>query len=146
MLSDLDLSSDAVKDKRFPAVDIVKFVCAFLVIAIHVAPLTDVNGYLNYGIVNYISRLAVPFFFIAGGFFCFRKTSVENFDKTVPNSYAKNTIKLYLIWTVIYFPIILYNNYVRGGVLHQLLLLFGTLFLLVVLHTYGICLRLQLAL
>lgn len=107
MLTDLDLSSDVARNKRFPLVDLVKFFCSFLVIAIHVNPFTDINLYLDYGIKNYLARLAVPFFFVAGGYFCFRKTKYAEIDSGIPVTYAKRMIKLYLLWTVIYIPLII---------------------------------------
>ncbi len=107
MLTDLDLSSEAARDKHFPFVDVVKFICAFLVIAIHVVPFTDIDPYLSYGVKQYIARLAVPFFFVAGGYFCFRKTDYNNFDSERPIAYAKRIFRLYLIWTTIYLPLII---------------------------------------
>lgn len=63
------LSSAQAKVKQFPAVDIAKFFCAILVVAIHVNPLSDVNPNLSYFLENYLARVAVPFFFVWGGVF-----------------------------------------------------------------------------
>lgn len=69
MTSSLSLSSAQAKVKQFPAVDIAKFFCAILVVAIHVNPLSDVNPNLSYFLQNYLARVAVPFFFVWGGVF-----------------------------------------------------------------------------
>ncbi|MCD7771679.1 MAG: acyltransferase [Oscillospiraceae bacterium] len=122
MWTELDLSSGQAKHKHFPAVDIMKFILSFMVIAIHIHPFGDINAYLNYGIYNYVARLAVPFFFVAGGYFCFRKTSLDNFDIKTPLSYSKRMLILYLIWTAIYLPISVYNiTKSDDGILHSTL-------------------------
>ncbi len=109
MLTKLDLSSEIARDKHFPFVDVTKFICAFLVVAIHVPPCADIDPDLSYGVKQYLPRLAVPFFFVAGGYFCFRKTDYENFDSGRPIAYAKRMLKLYIIWTGIYLPIIIHS-------------------------------------
>ncbi|MCD8049734.1 MAG: acyltransferase, partial [Clostridia bacterium] len=93
-------------------------------------PLEDINGDFNYIFRNYIARLAVPFFFVAGGYFCFRKTSYEKFDYKVPLSYAFRMLKMYFIWIGIYMVPILYSvsknekGFLRGliGAAHTILL------------------------
>ncbi len=102
--SDLDLSSQECKTRQFPAIDIMKLLCAILVVAIHTHPLSSINNILNYGLVFYVAKLAVPFFFVAAGYFCFRKTQLANFDIKKPIAYAKRIFILYLVWSVIYLP------------------------------------------
>ncbi len=109
--SDLDLSSQECKTRQFPAIDIMKLLCAILVVTIHTSPLVSVNTYLNYGLVYYVARLAVPFFFVASGYFCFRKTQLANFDIKKPIAYAKRIFILYLAWSAIYLPQVGYSIY-----------------------------------
>lgn len=111
----LDLSSKECQKRQFPSIDVMKLVCAILVVASHTNPLSSVNEYLNYGLVQYIARLGVPFFFVAAGYFCFRKTTLENFNSRIPFEYAKRIFTLYFIWTAIYFPQICYNVYENGN-------------------------------
>lgn len=101
----IELSKDSLENKKkvLPALDLARFVGALLVVMIHTFPLVDVNLYLNYGITNYIARLAVPFFFVTSGYLCFKKTSYEQFDFSVPKQYAFRMLKLYVLWTVVYF-------------------------------------------
>lgn len=102
MIVEADLSSVDYKKKIIPSLDVAKFICAVFVVMIHTPPLADINKYLNYGIINYIARLAVPFFFVTSGYLCFRKTSYEKFDFNVPKRYALKILKLYILWTLIY--------------------------------------------
>jgi serine/alanine racemase len=117
------LSEEASKKKQYYCVDLFKFICALMVVAIHIAPLSSYSTLINYGIQNYLARVAVPFFFVASGYFLFRKTSYENFDKTIPLAYAKRIFRLYVIWTVIYFPRVLRNSILRDekGIVHGFL-------------------------
>ncbi len=92
-----------------PTLDIAKFICAFLVIAIHTFPLIDINESANFVMVQIIARLAVPLFFVISGYLFFvkiddqrTKNDYENFEK------FKHTIfrllKIYIIYTIIYLP------------------------------------------
>ncbi len=110
MITNLNLSSVEAKHKVFPSIDIAKFVCAVLVVAIHTTPLIDINVHLDNALCSYLTRLAVPFFFITAGYFCFRKTSYSEFDFHIPFRQALKILKLYLLWTVIYFIPLLYRD------------------------------------
>lgn len=121
----LDLSSMECRKRQFPSVDIMKLFCAILVISSHTNPLLGVNKYLNYGLVQYVARLGVPFFFIASGYFCFRKTTYQNFNPRIPFEYAKKIFRLYIVWTGIYFPQICYNIYIdekgiKSGIINNM--------------------------
>jgi serine/alanine racemase len=82
-----------------------KFICVFLVVAIHVAPLSSYSQLLDYEVRNWLARIAVPFYFIASGYFLFRKTTYENFNEKIALTYACRIFRLYIIWTIIYFPL-----------------------------------------
>lgn len=93
--------------KSLNCVDLMKFIFALLIVALHKNPLTSINLNVNFFIVNYIARLAVPFYFIASGYFLFRKTSYEEIDISIVFKYAWRIYKLYLVWTLLYmYPII----------------------------------------
>lgn len=94
--------------QEYNAIDLAKFICAILVVSVHVAPfgLTDNETLqlLNYGIQQWLASIAVPFFFISSGFLLYRKSSLNNFSLDRTKLYVVNLIKLYVIWTIIYFP------------------------------------------
>lgn len=62
---------------------------------------------LNYWVRAYLARIAVPFFFVCTGYLVFRKTNPDSFSLAVGIKYAKKTYTLYLIWTLIYSPLII---------------------------------------
>ncbi|MGX7417369.1 acyltransferase family protein [Carnobacterium gallinarum] len=90
------------KTKCYENLDIAKYIASFLVIVIHTAPLLEQSKLLNYGLMNVIARVAVPFFFVSSAFF-FRKGVYR--DKTYFRKYMHSTVKSYLIWSLIYLPI-----------------------------------------
>lgn len=112
-----------IDERELNYVDVMKFVFAFLIVALHKNPLTSINLDANFFIVNYIARLAVPFYFIASGYFLFRKTNYKEFDFTVILKYAWRIYKLYLIWTVIYMYPIIKNQILinQNGIIHGIL-------------------------
>lgn len=79
---------------------------------------------LDYGLQQYLARVAVPFYFIASGYFLFRKTSYTNFDAKIPLKYACRIFRLYVIWTIIYFPYVLRDSILwdKNGIAHGLLI------------------------
>ncbi len=92
---------------EYPFIDILKFIGALLVVAIHTAPFHDINSLLNHGVNNLIARIAVPLFFISNGYFLFKKTSFYEFNFAIPFNYCKKVLRLYVIWTLIYLPLII---------------------------------------
>ena len=64
---------DKHSPKSYNGIDLLKFLCSFLVCMIHIAPIQGIelkySGYINYILQHGICRIAVPFFFCASGFF-----------------------------------------------------------------------------
>lgn len=94
-------STCAIKKASYPGLDILRFICSLLVVAIHVTPLTDVNQYLDYGITRYLARIAVPFFFVCSGFFLFRKTDRDHFSFKPIITYCMKIARLYGTWMIL---------------------------------------------
>ena len=96
---------------NYNGIDVVKFICAFLVFFIHIPLLSpSVNGELtaleksiNFGLQKYIGRLAVPFFFTSSGFFLFSKMSTENLDGEKIKNYCFKILRLLGTWSVLLF-------------------------------------------
>lgn len=58
---------------RINSIDIFRYICSVMVIAIHTAPFSDINEQLGYAFSQIIPRIAVPFFFAVSGYFlCLR--------------------------------------------------------------------------
>lgn len=87
-------------------VDIIKLVCAIMVVSIHTTALLDI-GQAPYSIFhNYITRFAVPFFFVSSGFFfslSFCKVYSVNDKKKKVRSYVKRLARPFCLWGSLYF-------------------------------------------
>lgn len=103
-------------------IDLIKFICSFLVIAIHVPPLQSVNPWIDFGIRNCFARIAVPFYFTASGFFVFRKSDLRDFSFEPSFSFSKKIFRLYGTWmTVLIFGGTGHLWYLPGAVVAVLL-------------------------
>ena len=95
--------------QQFRCIDLAKFICALLIIAIHVQPFGSSGEktavLLNHVFRNVLARIAVPFFFTCSGFFLYRKTPADDFRTEPTRKTVLHLLRLYLIWTLIYFPI-----------------------------------------
>lgn len=94
---------DCLADQsEYIAVDVVRFICSFLVMAIHFLIFEDINKELNFWFTQVFCRWAVPFFFVTSGYFLANKMG----SKQAVKLYLRRILGLYIIYTVIYIPII----------------------------------------
>lgn len=98
------------KHKLYNGINLLKFVCANLIIIIHVLPFGSNQKYetINFIFQNFIARIAMPIFFISTGFLIYSKVK-ENKDYNIAKNYSIKLIKLYLIWSIIYLPLNIIN-------------------------------------
>ena len=88
-----------------PYIDIARFISSLFVVAIHYPPLHDYE-WPNLILTHCIARLSVPFFFIVAGYYLFVGKPAEGMAQQCLY-YAKRMMRLYLLWTAVYLPIIL---------------------------------------
>ena len=109
--------------EEYNAIDVAKFLCAIMIVMIHVAPFGSNEKYtfFNFILQNYLSRIAVPFFFTSTGFFLYKKTTNNIFSFRPSKDYVLRIFRLYITWSIIYLPLYienaLHNNH---GVLYNL--------------------------
>lgn len=90
------------KPLGYPAVDAARFVCALLVVAIHVRPLSTYTELGNFLLDKGLCRIAVPFFFLVSGYFWARKPMTLR----SLGAFLWRIALLYALWTAIYYPIV----------------------------------------
>lgn len=95
------MKDQPAKSNCFPAIDVIKYIAAIMIICIHCKVVIPIPAY-NFILKNIICRIAVPFFFIATGFFV-RKGTVKSADYL--RGYLRSLLKSYLIWSLIFLPI-----------------------------------------
>lgn len=98
------------KQTNYNSIDLVKFIMAFAVIAIHTHPLEFCQNEIILSIYTNIIEMAVPFFFLASGFFL-EKKSKEPWDSGVIYSQLIKVLKMYLLWMAIYTPLSIHHGF-----------------------------------
>lgn len=101
----------SIKLKRYNSIDIMKFVSAILIIILHTAPLSSYSKVLSFGVRNIVTIIAVPFFFCSSGFLLFKKLSLLDSKESRKyfRKYIKRLCMMYVIWSLIYFPFVVYR-------------------------------------
>ena len=92
--------------KNYDIVDLFKWICAWLVVCIHIPPFQSDVALLNVFIVQGIARIAVPFFFSTSMFFLFKKLKRDEDKKINRKSILRFAIRifsLYIGWALIYY-------------------------------------------
>ncbi len=110
------MSTTDIKKKEYPGLDVLRIICAVLVVSIHFAPFGPWESVqpLNYRFVQYFSRDAVPLFFMMSSFFYFKRVINDGqIDMKASLSKCFSYFKQYLLWTVIYLFMII-KNYTHG--------------------------------
>lgn len=85
--------------KQYPCIDLAKFLLAFVIVGIHTTVFCQFK-WLDMGF-DVFSRVAVPFFFTASGFFYFRKP----ITRSNCAKFTKRILILYLIYSAIFIVI-----------------------------------------
>ena len=92
------------KKLNYNNIDILKYICDILIIALHLRPFQNFSNELDLAFNNIITRICVPMFFLITGYFVAKKEKDhENYIK----EYIKKTIPLYLTWSALYLPVLL---------------------------------------
>lgn len=92
-------------NKRYDMVNIMRIVCALLVMCIHLLAFRSFGNDVYYITSNFLCRIAVPFFFIAAGYFFYSKYEKKGYFK----KYLIRLICIYavasIVQTIAYMPL-----------------------------------------
>ena len=94
---------------------------AIFVVALHAHPFADISADWDYYTSGVLTRLAVPYFFVASGFFLFSKMPVGEISSDKIRRYCIRLGKLLVAWTVIYLPIAVYEVWHSADHIQKLL-------------------------
>ena len=107
------MKSDMTLRKDYTGIDIVKFLSAFAVIAIHCRHEGLAGGREWPDVIGWFLGLAVSFFFIASGFLVSRASERSSIDSLEKKAFlrkrALNLFRIYICWLVVYIPIAIYT-------------------------------------
>lgn len=110
-MSEIILTSRQIDRQSYASIDVVKFIMAMIVVAIHVHPLEYVDNEIIKIGFKIISPCAVPFFFLVTGYFLGKKLIYKTWtdNKLILNKTISKTIKMYVIWSIVYLPLAIWD-------------------------------------
>ena len=89
------------KTSRNQCIDLFRFVCSIMVVAIHTQPLSELGDTAVFLTTQVIPRIAVPYFFAASGYFYTKK--LQTSAPILP--YLCKLLLTYTIWSVPYYAV-----------------------------------------
>ena len=101
-----------IEKKNYYGIDLLKFIMAVCVVAIHTQPLYSVQSIVVQRSFDTITSLAVPYFFSVSGFLLFSKIDADiscRRNMEVCKRYLSRVLSLYVIWNIIYLPITIFG-------------------------------------
>ncbi len=90
--------------RQFAGIDRFRLIAAVLVVTVHTWPLADISAAGDFILTRILARTAVPFFFMASGFFLFPETG----GRGKPASFIKKAALLYAVAILVYLPVNVY--------------------------------------
>ena len=121
----MDKRNEIFRKREYNALDILKLVLSVLVMLIHTG--------IDKTVISPLLRIAVPLFFIISSYFFFlkiEKMSDEQGRRNALIHFVKRNLLLYLLWSAVQLPIILYvRGYYRDFSWRDLLLFLKELLL-----------------
>ena len=108
---------EKIEDRHnYNMIDLSRFLGAYIVIAIHTNPFVDCPESLGAEILQILSELVVPFYFVATGYFLFIKMKDDKTQKIQRlDSYVWRIVKMYCIATLVSLPLTIYGYVVSGN-------------------------------
>ncbi|MCM1272830.1 MAG: serine racemase VanT catalytic subunit [Clostridium sp.] len=94
----------------YTGIDAFRLIAALLVVAIHTSPLGKINDTGNFILTRVAARTAVPFFFMASGFFVLSR---YDYKGERLKKFVKKTALLYGGSIILYLPVNVRNGYFR---------------------------------
>lgn len=101
-----------LEKKNYYGIDLLKFIMAVCVVAIHTQPLYSIQSIVVQRLFDTITSLAVPYFFSVSGFLLFSKIDANILSRKsmeVCKKYLSRVLSLYVIWNIIYLPITIFG-------------------------------------
>lgn len=95
--------------ENYAGIDYFRIISALLIAAIHTSPLSSLNGTADFILTRVVARIAVPFFFMASGFFLLPESvsaKKPEYDRLL--TFLKRIAILYALAMFLYLPLNIY--------------------------------------
>ena len=110
-----DIILKAEQSRGLYVIDVMKYIMAFCVIAIHTTPLKDIDNDTISRLYEAAVSIAVPFFFLSSGYLIGLKIqNTKEFDNVLVGRQQKKMIRYYVVWTIVYLPLTILGFYKAG--------------------------------
>ena len=101
-------ANDLPQDYKFNGIDLVKFICAYLVCIVHISPIKFqiagiASSNINFLLQQYFGRVAVPFYFTSSGFLLYKKMTFDNINVERIKDYCFKILRLLGTWSFLLF-------------------------------------------
>lgn len=110
----MEKDSAVMQNINYKLLDLIKFICAFLVIGIHTRPFQTVSDVADKLFYYDISNYAVPFFYACTGYFLIVKQQNKSVHEKICFR-VKKVLRLYVIWSIIYLPLAFCGWIIEGN-------------------------------
>lgn len=107
-----------IKRKSLNGIDICKFLMVICVVAIHTHPLEKCSNPVINVLYSQFVQLAVPFFFLSSGYLLALKLQwpyQRDADIAIIKKKIRKMLQMYLLWSLVYLPLAIYD-YIQSGV------------------------------
>lgn len=101
------------RKSTYAGIDYFRVISAILVVSIHTSPLSAVNDTADFILTRVLARIAVPFFFMASGFFLFPETETGKLYRNKLAAFIKKTAALYAVSILLYLPLNIYTGSIK---------------------------------
>lgn len=107
--------------KTYDAIDNFRLIAAVLIVAIHTAPLASFSDTADFLVTYCLGRIGVPFFLMVSGFFVlapYQRNRLSANGRALQGiwKFLKKTTILYVVSTLLYLPLKIYSDNVKGDV------------------------------
>lgn len=110
----MEKDSAVMQNANYKLLDLLKFICAFLVIGIHTRPFQAVSDVADKLFYYDVSNYAVPFFYACTGYFLIVKQQNKDMHGKICFR-VKKALKLYAVWSIVYLPLTFCGWIIEGN-------------------------------
>ena len=110
----MEKDSAVMQNANYKLLDLLKFICAFLVIGIHTRPFQAVSDVADKLFYYDVSNYAVPFFYACTGYFLIVKQQNKDMHGKICFR-VKKVLKLYAVWSIVYLPLTFCGWIIEGN-------------------------------